>query len=243
MTDTKLRELERRWKESNAAEDEAAYLLERVRVGDLEKEKLELAAYCGHEGARLALGDEALPTALTCEEDPSSDSIRSWAAGLRRWDGECSARAALAVAVASQALLEGSEPLGHPSCLEQAEACLILGSPSAARLAPLVEEVEQALRQQSVGFANARPWIAGIVKVVAARSVSASLGHDPGGIGPGETRVSRATPNEILRHAISYAVRGLGVRDPYRAMRGELVSWVLGYGDPVRDRVERAQLP
>ena len=40
MTDTKLRELERRWKESNAAEDEAAYLLERVRVGDLEQEKL-----------------------------------------------------------------------------------------------------------------------------------------------------------------------------------------------------------
>ena len=59
MTDTKLRELERRWKESGSPEDEAAYLLERVRVGDLEKEKLELAAYCGHEGARLALGDEA----------------------------------------------------------------------------------------------------------------------------------------------------------------------------------------
>jgi hypothetical protein len=59
VTDERLRELEQRWKASGSPEDEAAYLLERVRTGDLEKEKLELAAYCGHEGARLALGDEA----------------------------------------------------------------------------------------------------------------------------------------------------------------------------------------
>jgi len=59
MSDAKLRELERRWKESGAVEDEAAYLLERVRVGDLEREKLELAAYCDHPAARLALGGKA----------------------------------------------------------------------------------------------------------------------------------------------------------------------------------------
>jgi len=56
MSDAKLRELERRWKETGAVEDQAAYLLERVRVGDLEREKLELAAYCGHGPAQLALG-------------------------------------------------------------------------------------------------------------------------------------------------------------------------------------------
>jgi len=55
VTDSKLRELERRWKEIGSVEDEARYLLERVRVGDLEREKLELAAYCGHEAAALAL--------------------------------------------------------------------------------------------------------------------------------------------------------------------------------------------
>jgi hypothetical protein len=54
MSDQKLRELERRWKETGSTEDEAAYLLERVRVGDLTRERLELAAYCGHEGARKA---------------------------------------------------------------------------------------------------------------------------------------------------------------------------------------------
>jgi hypothetical protein len=56
MTDERLRELERRWKESGSVEDEAAYLLERVRVGDLDQERLQLAAYCGHSAAAHATG-------------------------------------------------------------------------------------------------------------------------------------------------------------------------------------------
>ena len=44
MSDQRLRELERRWKESGSPDDEAAYLLERVRVGDLTRERLHLAA-------------------------------------------------------------------------------------------------------------------------------------------------------------------------------------------------------
>ena len=44
MSDARLRELERRWRESGSTEDEAAYLRERVRVGDLTQERLELAA-------------------------------------------------------------------------------------------------------------------------------------------------------------------------------------------------------
>jgi hypothetical protein len=35
MSDERLRELERRWKETGSVEDEAKYLAERVRVGDL----------------------------------------------------------------------------------------------------------------------------------------------------------------------------------------------------------------
>src|SRR5687768_1848904 len=55
MSDTKLRDLERRWKETGTAADEAAYLLERVRVGDLTEERLRVAASCGHEAARVAV--------------------------------------------------------------------------------------------------------------------------------------------------------------------------------------------
>ena len=61
MSDSKLRELERRWRETKSVEDEAAYLRERVRVGDLTQERLELAAYCGHEGARRAAEADRSP--------------------------------------------------------------------------------------------------------------------------------------------------------------------------------------
>ena len=61
MSDSKLRELERRWRETGSVEDEAAYLRERVRVGDLTQERLELAAYCGHEGARRAVAQAPYP--------------------------------------------------------------------------------------------------------------------------------------------------------------------------------------
>jgi len=84
VTDVRLRELERRWKESGAPKDELAWLTERVRggerldwesysrlaeldvqaaadylrkrvdEGDLSQERLELAALCGHEVARVA---------------------------------------------------------------------------------------------------------------------------------------------------------------------------------------------
>ena len=66
MSDARLRELERRWRESGSTEDEAAYLRERVRVGDLTQERLELAAYCGHEGALRATGVRSSPR-LTSE--------------------------------------------------------------------------------------------------------------------------------------------------------------------------------
>lgn len=56
MSDARLRELERRWRETQALADEAAYLQERRRVGELSQDHLELAALCGHDAAQLALG-------------------------------------------------------------------------------------------------------------------------------------------------------------------------------------------
>ena len=51
MSDEKLRELERRWKETGGVEDEAAFLLERVRTGELTQERVAYAAALGHEPA------------------------------------------------------------------------------------------------------------------------------------------------------------------------------------------------
>jgi hypothetical protein len=86
--DTKLRELERRWRETAAVDDEAAYLQERVRMGDLARERLELAAYCSHEGARMALPGY----------EPARTRLERWAVGLRRWGRPVATRGAIAAA-------------------------------------------------------------------------------------------------------------------------------------------------
>ncbi|MBX3465907.1 MAG: hypothetical protein KF878_03285 [Planctomycetes bacterium] len=54
MSDARLRELERRWRRTGAVDDEALYLAERARAGDLAAERLALAAALGHEAARRA---------------------------------------------------------------------------------------------------------------------------------------------------------------------------------------------
>ena len=92
MSDQRLRELERRWRETGSVEDEAAYLRERVRVGDLTQERLELAAHCGHEGARRALGQEPIAP----PRSPSETT--SWLRSLPQAPHEVLVRAALQAA-------------------------------------------------------------------------------------------------------------------------------------------------
>lgn len=72
MSDDRLRQLERRFRASGAAEDEAAFLLERVRVGDLDQAGLELAAYCGHQASQLATGLAS----------PPERGLEAWIRGL-----------------------------------------------------------------------------------------------------------------------------------------------------------------
>ena len=66
MSDEELRALERRWRESGAVEDGAAWLAGRQRVGQLDSAALELLAHLGHEPARLVLGvvSDCLPNAF-----------------------------------------------------------------------------------------------------------------------------------------------------------------------------------
>ncbi len=116
MSDEKLRELERRWKETGAPEDEEAYLVEQVRVGEtldwdgysrlselnveaaaeylrgrvergeLTQERLELAAYCGEAGAILLS-----PT-------DTASTLELWLFGLKRWGPQAEVLAAIACA-------------------------------------------------------------------------------------------------------------------------------------------------
>jgi hypothetical protein len=89
MGDALLRELERRWKASRSVEDEARLVAERVRVGDLTRARLELAAYAGHAAACLAA--ESVETA-------SPSSFGRWLRGLERWGSSVCVLAAVLIA-------------------------------------------------------------------------------------------------------------------------------------------------
>ena len=92
MSDQRARDLEREWKQTGTVEAEAGYLLERVRAGELPRERLELAAYCGNEAACVATRSAAPPYTL----DP-----RIWIMGLARGRTVVAWRAALAVLAAA----------------------------------------------------------------------------------------------------------------------------------------------
>jgi len=84
VPDQRLQRLHRAWRASSSSEDEALWLRERVRVGELTPARLRLAANCGHLAARLALEEPA--------DDPDPDLAR-WVyqlGGGRRdaWLGE-----------------------------------------------------------------------------------------------------------------------------------------------------------
>jgi hypothetical protein len=90
MSDEALRALERAYLESRSPADEASWLTARERSGKLSRVHLELAAFCGHPAARLALGGAAP------REEPD---IRRWCAALERYGPEASVRAAHAAAL------------------------------------------------------------------------------------------------------------------------------------------------
>lgn len=111
MSDERLRELERRWRESGAVEDEAAYLRERVRVGDLTEARLGLAAFCGHEGARRVLSDGSGPSAGAIGGQPWCKAL------LQGWGGDAVRRLELGALRSLLPLWERKQP-HDPLCQE-----------------------------------------------------------------------------------------------------------------------------
>lgn len=120
MTDQRLREAERLARACPSLESEAALLHERLRAGTLSLERLELAAYCGHEGA-LAIVPRPKGAPSDCglchghpdgilvmhaatsglppwTRYPCEHELAPWVQGLDLWGHGCVVRAAIAAA-------------------------------------------------------------------------------------------------------------------------------------------------
>lgn len=86
--DERLRAAERRALASGSVADEAALLTERLRAGSLTRERLELAAYCGHEAARVAVDPVTGCFGPRGERLWGALALEPWVRGLSRWGPE-----------------------------------------------------------------------------------------------------------------------------------------------------------
>ena len=106
MVDTRLEELVRVWRASGRLADEVALLRERVRAGALDRERLRLAAYCGHVAANAAL------------EQPldRTDAWRDWVRGFDGASLEAKVCVGLgALTVEPPAIVEHAHPPQAPA--------------------------------------------------------------------------------------------------------------------------------
>jgi hypothetical protein len=99
VSDERLRQLERRFRETGTDEDGAAWLGARLRAGELSEDQLRLAAHLGHGPARMAIGAEEAP--------PSGWPLLR---GLQAFGWEAQVRACLAAARLLQPIWERQHP-------------------------------------------------------------------------------------------------------------------------------------
>ena len=115
MSDRRLRGLEREWRETGSVEAEAACLRERVRVGDLTQERLQLAACCGHEGARRAAGSRGRVLDPDC-----------WLVDIERMDPAAGLFAAILLGRAVLPVWQAARPVDDRPALALAAAAHVL---------------------------------------------------------------------------------------------------------------------
>ena len=117
MTDETLRALERQFRSTQAVSDHAAWLSERVRVGEVSPEGLALAAFCGHDGATAASPE---PVAR-----PDASTFGAWVTALHAHclatDGRGWAQLACL-----RAALHALEARGHPTSAEAIEGVQVV---------------------------------------------------------------------------------------------------------------------
>lgn len=211
-------------------EDEAAWLLERVRVGDLEQERLELATHLGHQAA-LRLKGDALPS------DPG---FEQWFRRIGRWGRAEIVRALLACLFVDPKATIDHEGLQVVRETEEWVLCPCDRCEARVRVAleatPYVKwgVREVSLQEAALGFLaealSARAFknrsllaLSRLLACLANAQLSTLVFSKKQG--EGEERQSRA------RRQVEAIVT--------TAIRVELVPWALGYGDPIQMRVAK----
>ena len=190
MSDLRLRDLEREWRNSGLGVDELAWLRARIRAGELlgyatyrrlasldaaeaelylrghcssdgaSRSMLRLAAYCGHAPALSIAGDP----------HPPADLI-GWGEGLAQWGGEALLRAYLGIGLelAAGARGEAGDRMSHLA--RACEACLLRPTASGTRS---VEQAASAITQAGDTFSEVVDYAPSVASM-AGRDVSGAM--------------------------------------------------------------------
>lgn len=230
MSDSNLRDLERRFRASGSAEDEAAWLRARVQAGQLEERKLELAAYLGYGAARIATGEES-------DGVGASTDLQGWVLGLAGWGVEACGRVTVAAAVFDW---EGHD---YPVPMDE-------GMPMPM---PTPIRVAGARARDQAALAALEAWLLCPCREHAAAAYRASEAQDVDPeLTPGSTNFGCLTvylcaqavgePDAFAGESWAGWCRAprssLGAAQLRTRIRREVIPWALGYSDPVRERVE-----
>jgi hypothetical protein len=242
VADDTLRALERRFRETGAASDEAAWLRERVRAGSLPADHLELVAYLGYEPARLAgssarppTWDEAFAVQLERSQDPARATLLTrrrypqvWLHAAGPPSRPVLTRIALAAAWVLLERAQEKDLLAHETAAAAERWLLDAEDSEEARLRCVL--AGDAATQARGSLTNARDWTWNLLDVSACAAYAAgslTLAH-------GAEYAARA-----IAHTGNALGEGLSEGLPpsvLAAVQAELIPWALGEADPVRAR-------
>ncbi|MCO5167464.1 MAG: hypothetical protein M9894_14045 [Planctomycetes bacterium] len=174
MGDVAVRALERRWRETGAAADEAALLRALVRAGRLDPDRLTLAACCGHEAALLVTGvpQPHAPIVCHCDDDatgPAARALLEWVATVPDAFARDAALEVVRAVLPIWTRREGGHDPDPRSLLT--EALAVRQAPTAAARAALAE---RALHVSEIATLDVPDPGSGVLRAVAgyARSVA-----------------------------------------------------------------------
>ena len=229
MSDADLRELGRRWRETGSVEDEAAWLRARVQAGELEQSRLELAASLGSCPAAEAQSS-ALPVA----------SLRVLLEQISSIGGRVLVRSLMAMGYAVLPVWKEEHPLSEEPVplLSLTDAWLVGSAPDFCERTSARWEDATNLMLQSGGYASTR---ADRAYRLCLHAVSAAAWSCDGDTSPAECAIRKQECVSAYAEACVGPDSLLSEDSARAAIATELVPWLLGYSDPVRDRVEARQ--
>jgi hypothetical protein len=205
MSDPKLRDLERRWRETGNVDDEALYLRERVRAGDLTQERLDVVRFLrsNHSAALVDFQDRTLhPINVSARRQKNDrvdlildDAIVTrlvqviLSCGRDCWVRTGMALTRRALEVWLGAVTDEIEPDRHAPCRLLAAVREVALNGASERFEPEVFATDQVMERQHYRWGPTEvlaPMCA--VKVAQYASRLASIGETPPGEGPGSAR-------------------------------------------------------